>query len=74
MATLSELQQQLDRLREIRAKGVRELEISSGDMHRRLVYSSGEEIDAAIRAVQDQIDRASGSRVSSVVFCTSKGI
>lgn len=75
MATLSELQTQLERLQEIRAKGVRELEISTGTgSHRRLVYSSGAEIEAAIASLQRQIAAAAGSKVNSVVFSTTKGI
>ena len=74
MATLDELQTQLERLQEIRAKGVRELEISSGGMQRRLVYSSGAEIEAAIASLQRQIAAAAGSKVNSVVFSTTKGI
>ena len=75
MATLEELQTQLERLQEIRAKGVSELEISTGSGgHRRLVYSSGKELEAAIASLQRQIATASGNKVNSVVFCTTKGI
>lgn len=75
MATLDELQAQLANLQRIRAKGVREYEIDTGSGgRRRTVYSSGEEIEAAIASLQRQIAAASGSKVNSVVFSTTKGI
>lgn len=74
MATLSELQVRLERLQEIRAKGVREIEFSTSAGNRRLVFSSVADLDSAIASVQRQIAAASGSRVDTVVFSTSKGI
>lgn len=75
MATLEELQTQLANLQRIRSKGVREYEIDTGNGgRRRMVYSSGEEIEAAIASLQRQIAAASGSKVNSVVFSTTKGI
>jgi len=73
MATLDELQEQLANLQRIRAKGVREYEIDTGSGRRRMVYSSGEEIEAAIASLQRQIAAACGSKVNSVVFSTTKG-
>lgn len=70
MATLSELQERLENLRRIRAKGMREYEIEG----RRMVYKDDAELIAAIADVGRQIAGISGTRIDTIVFSTSKGI
>jgi hypothetical protein len=76
MASLTVLQARLDKLRSIRAKGVREFEIMSGNgSMRRISYSSDADIAAAIQDLERQIaSMSSGGRVNSVVFRTTKGL
>jgi hypothetical protein len=69
MATLAELQAQLETLRATRAGGVRE--VQNGE--ERLAYQSGADLAAAIADLERQIAGAEGRRVHTVRVTTSKG-
>lgn len=70
MATLAELQDQLDRLRDVRAKGVSGYSIKD----RSMTYRSDDELAAAIADVERRISAASGTMVRHIHFNSSKGL
>ena len=70
MATVAELQARLEKLRQVRAYGHREVEWDG----RRIRYASDAELAAAIVDLEQQLAAASGSRVHTVRFSTSKGL
>jgi D-serine deaminase-like pyridoxal phosphate-dependent protein len=75
MADLASLSAELDRLTEIRRKGVKSYEISSGaGGSRRLEYRSDAELAEAIADIERRIAALSGGSVRMVRFSTSKGI
>lgn len=59
----------LEKLRGIRASGVREVEYEG----RRVQYRSDEELVAAIASLERQV-AGNNNRANAVVFSTSKGI
>lgn len=70
MATKAELQAQLDRLRAIRAKGVRSYEING----RRIEYRNDADLEKAIADLEARIAAADGRRVKMVRISSSKGL
>ncbi len=74
MATLTELQSRLDRLREVRASGAKGVVFRSGATEHRVEYQTDAEIAAAIADLERQISAASGGGVKMVRFTTSKGV
>lgn len=70
MASLSEMQAQLQRLQEVRAKGVGSYSIKD----RSMTYRSDEELASAIADLERRISAASGTQVRHVHFNSSKGI
>lgn len=71
MASVDEMRAQLEKLRGVRASGVREVQY--GD--KIVQYRGDDELQAAIASLERQIAAASsGTRVDQVVFATSKGI
>lgn len=71
MATLAQLQDWRDRLKEARYNGLRSVQDSNGE---RVEYKSDSEMARAIAAVESEISRASAPRSSIVYPQTSKGI
>lgn len=75
MADLAKLTAELDRLTEIRRKGIKSYEISStGGGSRRLEYRSDAELAEAIADLERRIAALSGGSVRMVRFSSSKGI
>lgn len=70
MATVEELTARLEALRTQRASGTRAAEY--GD--RRVEFQSDAAMAAAIADLERQIAAASGQRVHTVMFATSKGL
>lgn len=71
MPTLAELEARLDRLRSMRANGVRS--VDAGDY--RTTFGTDAEMAAAIADIERQIASASGSPpVRMLRFTTSKGL
>ena len=70
MATVAELQERLEELRRDLVEKAREVE--SGE--KRIVYRSTAEIQAAIADVERQLAAATGTRIHTVRFSTSKGL
>ena len=71
MATLAELQAQLDSLRKARATGVRSSEYEGIG---RVEYRTDGELAAAIADLERQIGAASGPPVRTVYITGSKGV
>ncbi|MBS0573134.1 MAG: hypothetical protein JSS08_07775 [Proteobacteria bacterium] len=70
MATLAELQADLDALRRIRNAGVSRVRYDDKET----TYRTDAEITAAIRDVEAQISDLQGATVRTVRFTTSKGL
>lgn len=70
MATLAELQADLDALRRIRNAGVARVRYDEKET----TYRTDAEIAAAIRDVEAQIAAMQGQSVNTVRFTTSKGL
>ena len=70
MATVADMQGRLEKLRQVRASGSREVEWDG----RRVRYASDSELAAAIADLERQIAAATGSRIHTVRFSTSKGL
>lgn len=59
MATLGELQFQLDKLRKLRNSGVRRIRYEQGN---EVEYQPGDDIVSAIKDLEDEISRLQGSK------------
>ena len=70
MATVAEMQTQLDVLRKARASGVRKVE---GPDNRSVEYKSDAEMAAAIADIERRITGASGRPIRTVYFNSTKG-
>ena len=70
MATVAELQDRIEKMRKALADYSREVEY--GD--KRIVHRSTAEIQSAIADIERQIAAATGARVHTVHFSTSKGL
>ncbi|MBL8908034.1 MAG: hypothetical protein JNM20_15275 [Rhizobiales bacterium] len=70
MATAVELQARLEALRKVRANGLRSIQYE--DI--RTEYRSDAELAAAITDLEQQLAAASGRRIRTVTFSTSKGV
>lgn len=70
MATIAEMQARLEKLRQVRGYGHREVEWDG----KRIRYASDAELAAAIVDLERQLAAASGSRVHTVRFGASKGL
>jgi hypothetical protein len=71
VATLAELQTRLEALRQLRALGAREVELSDG---RRTRFGSDAEIGAAIADLERQITAVTATPVTTVLVSASKGL
>lgn len=70
MATVAEMQAQLARLREVRAKGISSYSIGNRSMG----YRSDAELASAIADLERRLSAASGTPVRHIHFNSSKGI
>lgn len=70
MANLDALKEQLDKLREIRAKGIHTYSIKD----RSMTYRSDRELASAIADLESQIRRAEHRTVSKVRIRSTKGL
>ena len=70
MATVAEMQTQLDVLRKARASGVRKTEYGEKSVE----YKSDEEMAAAIADIERRITGASGRPIRTVYFNSTKGL
>ena len=71
MATLSQLQEWRDRLKDARYSGVRSVQDSNGE---RVEYRSESELARALSAVESEIAGAARPRQSILYPLTSKGV
>ncbi|WP_434620322.1 phage head-tail joining protein [Tabrizicola sp. M-4] len=71
MATLAQLQEWRDRLKDARFNGLRSVQDSNGE---RVEYKSDSELARAIAAVESEIAGASRPRQSILYPLTSKGV
>ena len=70
MATVAEMQTQLDVLRKARASGVRKTEYGEKSVE----YKSDAEMAAAIADIERRITGASGRPIRTVYFNSTKGV
>lgn len=71
MATLAQLQEWRDRLKDARFNGLRSVQDSNGE---RVEYKSDSELARALAAVESEIAGASRPRQSIIYPNTSKGV
>jgi hypothetical protein len=74
VATLSEMQTQLDALRKARASGVRRVEYTANGVGHSTEYRSDGELAAAIADLERRIAAVSRTPVRHVHFNSSKGL
>lgn len=74
MATLAELQQQLDNLRSVRAGGERRVRVRGPNTEREVEFRTDAELAAAIADLERRIGAASGAGARTIRFHTSKGL
>lgn len=70
MATVAELQERLESLRAMRARGVRAVQQDG----KRVEYSSDAELAAAIADLERQVAGGTGARVHTIRINASKGL
>jgi hypothetical protein len=73
MATLEELQAQLEALQGVRSTGIARAEFSSGESRRVQEFKSDTELAAAIADLERRIAAFTQPRITTVRFSYSKG-
>ncbi len=74
MATLAELQTMRDQLIAARGNPEQRIRFRNGDVEEDVWFRTDAELAAALRDVERRISLSSTSRISTVVFHTSKGV
>ena len=73
MATVQELQAQLDALRAVRAGGEKRIRYRGPNSEQEVEFKSDAELAAAIFDLERQINAAQGARATTVRIFSSKG-
>ena len=74
MATVEELQAQLDALRAVRAGGEKRVRIKGPESEQEVEFKTDAELAAAILDLERQINIAQGAKASTVRIYSSKGL